>query len=40
MSITDAGRALVKDGDPHIVETASPKAAIGAVFEDDGDTGY
>ena len=40
MSIDVAVRAIVNVGEPLIVESQSPKAAFGVVFEDDGDTGY
>ena len=40
MSITVATHAIVNVGEPLIVESSSPKAAFGVVFEDDGDTGY
>ena len=40
MSINVAVRAVVKVGEPLILESPSPTAAFGVVFEDDGDTGY
>jgi hypothetical protein len=40
MSISVAAHAIVNVGEQLVVESSSPKAAFGVVFEDDGDTGY
>jgi hypothetical protein len=40
LSISVAAQAVVNVGEPLVVESPSPKAAFGVVFEDDGDTGY